>query len=103
MKLKGLILFIIICCNAIVAYSNMSFDTLEKSKNLNSEQIETLCDFSSNVQFTFTPELEEDDDANDNFMHINGIDFTFSFLIDFTSKQPFISCIKEFLKPPCLF
>ena len=103
MKIKGLILFIILFCNAIGAYACMSFSTKELSQKQGLEQIETQSDFSDNEQFTFTAELEEEDDASDSFIEWKGIELGFTYLNDFSSKQALISCIREFLKPPCLF
>lgn len=103
MKIKGLILFIILFCNAIGAYACMSFSTKELSQKKSLEQIENQSDFSDNEQFTFTAELEEEDDASDRFIEWKGIELGFTFLNDFSSKQVLISCIRDFLKPPCLF
>ena len=102
MKVKGLILFIILLCNTIGAYAGMSFSPKENNNKQSLEQLESQSDFSDNEEFTFTTEIEEEDDAHDCFMEWKGMELRFTYLNNFSSKQALVSCIREFLKPPCL-
>ena len=102
MKTRGLILFVILCCNAIGAYAGMSFSTTEINNKQSLEQLQSQSDFSDNEEFTFTNELEEEDDAHDCFMEWKGMELNFTYLNNFSSKQALDSCVREFLKPPCL-
>ncbi len=96
-------MFMLLSCIAFGAFSTVSFSNLEKNINNASLQIEASSDFSDNEEFIFNAELEEDDDANDSFIQLRVILFTFDYLNDFALNQALISCPKEFLKPPRLF